>query len=166
MKTKDLTLTGLFAALIFAGTYFFKIPTGFANGYTHLGDGLLILAVLILGWKRGTIAAAIGMGLSDFIGGYFIWVIPTVIFKTIWAFTIGLFAYKLFKGKLFGWYLGAIIGGGLQIICYTSFKIYMYGSDAALLSLPLLTAQTVIGIILATVVYNVLGKSIRLNVIS
>lgn len=27
MKTKDITLTGLMAALIFIGTFFFKIPS-------------------------------------------------------------------------------------------------------------------------------------------
>ena len=161
MKTKDLTLTALFAALIFVGTYFFKIPFSFAGGYTHLGDGLLIISVLFLGLKRGTIATAIGMGLSDFIGGYMIWVLPTICFKTVWAFMVGLFAYKLCKGKTYGWYLGAIWGGLLQIIGYTLTKIPLYGLKPALIELPILTAQTVIGVIIAVVVNNVERKTVR-----
>lgn len=39
--TLDMAITGLMAALVFTGTYFFKIPTAF--GYTHLGDCMIIL---------------------------------------------------------------------------------------------------------------------------
>lgn len=45
MKTKDITLTGLMAALIFIGTFFFKIPSPF--GYNHFGDGFMLLTVFI-----------------------------------------------------------------------------------------------------------------------
>lgn len=163
MKTKDITFVGLFAALIFVGTYFFKLPISFAGGYTHLGDGLLIIAVLFLGWKRGTIATAIGMGLSDLIGGYAVWVLPTICFKAMWAFLVGLFAYKLCKGKKYGWYLGAILGGVLQIIGYTLTKIPLYGLKPALIELPILTAQTAVGFVIAIVVYNIARKTVRIE---
>lgn len=50
MKTKDITLTGLMAALIFIGTFFFKIPSPF--GYNHFGDGFMLLTVFMLGYKK------------------------------------------------------------------------------------------------------------------
>ena len=161
MKTKHMTLTALFAALIFVGTYFFKIPISFAGGYTHLGDCLLILAVLFLGTRRGTIAAAIGMGLSDFIGGYMVWILPTIIIKSLWALMVGLFAFKFLKGKPYGWYIGAIIGGLLQIIGYTITKIPLYGLKPALIELPILSLQTVIGCILAAVTYKIASKTLQ-----
>ena len=40
MKTKDITLTGLMAALIFIGTFFFKIPSPF--GYNHFGEAAIL----------------------------------------------------------------------------------------------------------------------------
>ena len=48
------------AALVFTGTYFFKIPTAF--GYTHLGDCMIILTVCLFGTRRGMLAGAIGAG--------------------------------------------------------------------------------------------------------
>ena len=45
--TLDMAITGLMAALVFTGTYFFKIPTAF--GYTHLGDCMIILTVCLFG---------------------------------------------------------------------------------------------------------------------
>lgn len=160
MKTKNLTLTALFAALIFVGTYFFKIPLSFAGGYTHLGDGLLIVAVLFLGTRRGTLAAAIGMGLSDLIGGYMIWVLPTICLKSLWAFMVGLFAFKFCKGKAYGWYLGAFLGGLLQIVGYTLIKIPIYGQKPALIELPILSVQTIAGCVIAAVIYHVVRKVI------
>ena len=52
--TLDMAITGLMAALVFTGTYFFKIPTAF--GYTHLGDCMIILTVCLFGTRRGMLA--------------------------------------------------------------------------------------------------------------
>ena len=38
--TLDISIIGLMSALVFVGTYFFKIPSAF--GYTHLGDCMII----------------------------------------------------------------------------------------------------------------------------
>ena len=37
--TLDISIIGLMSALVFVGTYFFKIPSAF--GYTHLGDCMI-----------------------------------------------------------------------------------------------------------------------------
>ena len=72
IRTVDITVTAAMAALVFLGTYIFKIPT--ISGYVHLGDCMIILTVALFGMKKGAVAGAIGGGLSDFIGGYFYWV--------------------------------------------------------------------------------------------
>lgn len=66
--TLDMAITGLMAALVFTGTYFFKIPTAF--GYTHLGDCMIILTVCLFGTRRGMLARSHRSRLSDFIAGY------------------------------------------------------------------------------------------------
>ena len=78
---KQLTKTAMMAALVFLGTFVFKIPT--PNGYTHLGDCLIFVAVLALGWKRGAIAGGLGAALADLAGGYAVWIIPTFFIKSI-----------------------------------------------------------------------------------
>ena len=108
MKTKDITLTGLMAALIFIGTFFFKIPSPF--GYNHFGDGFMLLTVFMLGYKKGAFAGAIGAGLADLIGGYTVWVLPTIVIKGMWALIIGLFMVKLGKNNKIMPYVGVGVG--------------------------------------------------------
>ena len=87
IRTVDITVTAAMAALVFLGTYIFKIPT--ISGYVHLGDCMIILTVALFGMKKGAVAGAIGGGLSDFIGGYFYWVVPTLLIKCMWALVMG-----------------------------------------------------------------------------
>ena len=108
-STLDISIIGLMTALVFIGTYFFKIPSAF--GYTHLGDCMIILTVCLFGTRRGVIAGALGAGLSDFIGGYAIWVLPTMLLKGLWALVAGWIAYKLLPGFRYSWLVGAIVGG-------------------------------------------------------
>lgn len=156
-KTYEITLTGLMAALVFVGTYFLKIPTSF--GYTHLGDCMIILTVCLLGTRKGAIAGAIGAGLSDLLGGYAVWVVPTIIFKGLWAIIMGVVAYKLLPKFKYGWLVGAIIGGLVHIICYTLIKIPLYGMEYAIIRIPVISAQTVCGIAFGSVLYLVIRKS-------
>ena len=113
MKTKDITLTGLMAALIFIGTFFFKIPSPF--GYNHFGDGFMLLTVFMLGYKKGAFAGAIGAGLADLIGGYTVWVLPTIVIKSMWALIIGLFMVKLGKNNKIMPYVGVDVGEIIQL---------------------------------------------------
>ena len=113
---KDIAIVGMMIALVFVGTFYFKIPTTF--GYTHLGDCMIILATCLLGTKRGAIAGALGAGLADLIGGYTIWVLPTMLFKASWAFVMGFVAFKLLKNFRINLWIGAIVGGLVHIILY------------------------------------------------
>ena len=102
MNTRRATVTALMAALVFLGTYIFKIPSPF-GGYAHLGDCMIILSVCLLGTGHAVLAAAIGAGLADLLGGYMIWVVPTAVIKGVWALLMGLFMYRLLKNMKFGW---------------------------------------------------------------
>ena len=109
--TLDMAITGLMAALVFTGTYFFKIPTAF--GYTHLGDCMIILTVCLFGTRRGMLAGAIGAGLSDFIAGYAAWVLPTIVLKGGWALIMGLIMYRLLPHFKYSWLAGAVTGNNV-----------------------------------------------------
>ncbi len=158
-SSKDIAIQGMMIALVFLGTFYFKIPTLF--GYTHLGDCMLILAVGLLGTKKGAIAGAVGAGLADLIGGYTIWVVPTMAFKASWAIVMGFIAFNLLKNPKYSLWVGAIAGGIIHIALYTLIKIPMFGLAYALSTLVTLTFQTISGIVLGNLLYVFVKNRVR-----
>lgn len=146
MKTKDITTTALMAALVFVGTYLFKIPVPF--GYSHLGDGMILLTVILFGWKKGLGAGMIGAGLSDLLGGYTAWVIPTMLIKGGWVLILAFFLMRFGKEKKIIWLLGSVVGGIFHVAAYSLVKIPLYGMEATMAELPFLTVQTICGIVI------------------
>ena len=59
-RITTLVMTGLMMCLVMVATMFIKIPIPMTQGYVHLGDSMIFLAVLILGKKYGAAAAGIG----------------------------------------------------------------------------------------------------------
>ncbi len=80
---KNVVLTAVFAAIVYVLTAFLKVPTH--QGYIHIGDGVIMLAAALLPMPYAMAAGAIGAGLSDFLSGYAMWVLPTVIIKVLTA---------------------------------------------------------------------------------
>ena len=108
LNVQKLTLCGVMAALVFVMTYFPKIPVPVTGGYVHLGDGAIFLSVLLLG-PLGIPAAAVGSMLSDLIGGYMVYVLPTFLIKGLVALVSFLLAeavmvlgYFLLEWALYG----------------------------------------------------------------
>ena len=159
VSLKRITKIAMIAAIIFVCTYTFKVPIAITGGYTHLGDCAIFVGVMILGRKDGTVAAAVGAALSDLLGGFLIWVIPTFVIKGVMAFVMGTVVEKVLPEKKGNWLLGAILGGILQIIGYQLVKIVLISPAAALATIPTITAQTVAGIVIGAVVITVLQSS-------
>ena len=163
MKTvsvKQLTMAGVLAALVFVLTYLPKVPVPVTGGYIHLGDGAIFLSVLLLG-PLGIPAAAIGSGLSDLIGGYMVYVVPTVVIKGLVAFI----AWKLCRKD--SW-LSAIVAFTLaeaaMVLGYFAFEAVMYGVAAAAAAILPNVIQGVAGIALGLVCVALeprLGKIVR-----
>jgi len=82
---------GMMAALVFAATYFFKLPVSVTQGYVHLGDGFILLGAALLG-TPAVAAAAVGSMLADLLGGYTLYILPTFLIKgaaagvAVWTF--------------------------------------------------------------------------------
>ena len=107
MDLKRIVRIAMMAALIFAGTYTFKIPIAITGGYTHLGDCAIFVGVMLLGRKDGALAAALGAALSDLLSGAMLWVLPTFIIKGIMALIMGLAVEKLMPEHRYGWLIGS-----------------------------------------------------------
>ena len=161
IATKDITKIAIMAALVFVTTYLIKIPS--LNGYTHIGDSMVILSALILGKKKGALAAGLGAALCDLLSGYMQYIIPTFLIKAIMVLIIATIAENLIDKTKFAWIIGSIIGCAFQVFGYGLVETIMYGFAAALLSVPANIIQSIVGIALAVVLSTVLEKSNILN---
>ena len=74
-----LVLSAMFAALCCVTTMLVQFPT--VAGYTNIGEGMCLLAGLVLGPWYGFFAAGIGSGLADLLAGYAHYVPGTFIIK-------------------------------------------------------------------------------------
>lgn len=152
-QTQQLVLTALFAALTCVATMVIRIPTPGTGGYIHPGDALVILSGLILGPAYGFIAAGLGSGLSDLIGGYLFYVPATFLIKGLIACLAAL-AYQRLSPLPKGRILGVICGGVIDIVLvaggYFCFEYFFYGLGA-LASVPANIIQGVSGLIIALV---------------
>lgn len=75
-------LAALFAAMTFALTFSIKIPMP-GGGYIHMGDAMIYLGACLLPTPYALLAAGIGGAMSDFVGGYTLYVLPTLIIKML-----------------------------------------------------------------------------------
>ena len=89
-----LVLTAIFSAMVYVLTSFVRIPTH--QGYIHVGDGMIYLAAAMLPWPYAMLTGAIGAGMSDYLAGYPLWVLPTIIIK---ALTVLAFSRNKLRGR-------------------------------------------------------------------
>ena len=81
--TQELVFTALMTALVFVATYLPHIPIPL--GYAHLGDAVIFLLALLMPRRSALFAACIGSALADLLGGFAIWVVPTLVIKFVMA---------------------------------------------------------------------------------
>ena len=81
--TQELVFTALMTALVFVATYLPHIPIPL--GYAHLGDAVIFLLALLAPRRSTIVAACIGSALADLLGGFAIWIVPTLVIKFIMA---------------------------------------------------------------------------------
>ena len=147
VAVKQLTMAGVLAALVFILTYLPKVPVPVTGGYIHLGDGAIFLSVLLLG-PLGIPAAAVGSGLSDLIGGYMVYVIPTVIIMGL----VALIAWKLYrKGSWVSAVVAFVVAEAVMALGYFAFETAMYGVAAAAAAILPNVVQGVGGVVLGLV---------------
>jgi len=93
-KTNKIILTGVMMAIVAVATMIIAIPVPFTNGYIHLGDSMVFLSVLILGWRYGAVASGVGSALADLFLGYVHWAPWTLCIKGMMALLMGLIIEK------------------------------------------------------------------------
>ncbi len=166
-KTTKIILTGLMMAMIVVATILIIIPVPFGNGYIHLGDAIIFLSVLILGWKYGAVAAGVGSALADILIGYAIWAPWTLVVKGIMAAVMGLFILKAIHKqgkKILGvpiyHLIGMVLAGCIMVAGYYVAEGVIYGNFiAAALGIPWNIVQFSTGAVLAVLLSAALYRT-------
>ena len=165
----QLVLTSLMICLILLGTIMFRIPVPMTQGYVHLGDAMIYLAVLLLGRRNGAAASALGSAMGDILGGFAFWAPWTLAIKFLMAYVTATLIRRIEsapKQPVTSSKMGinvkiasAMTAGGL-VMCvgYLIAERIMYGSWAlAAISLPWNIGQFAVGIAVTSVVYPLLA---------
>ena len=165
----NLALTGLMGALVIVGT-FISIPIPVLGDRTMIGLGnvFCILSGLLLGPVYGGLAAGVGSGVFDLVGGWAASAPTTLINKFMMAFVCGAIAWS---GRSEGRRLPRVIAGAVSgsltycvLYLFKSFveaKLEGSADEAVAILLGTKAAATIVNAIIADVVAVPLALAIR-----
>ncbi len=163
MKTKQIVLTGLFAALICVATMFLKAPValGPEAAYYNLGDCLVIFSGVVLGPFCGFACAAIGSGLADIFLGSMVYFPATFIIKGIMALVVAYICKTKKDIKILCF--SAIISEVIMVLGYFAFETALYGAAVACVSILGNAIQGALNIISFLALALLLNKNKAIN---
>lgn len=119
-------------------------PAPVTGGYVHLGDGAIFLSVLLLG-PLGIPAAAVGSMLSDLIGGYMVYVLPTFLIKGL----VALVAWKLCrKDQPLLALLSFLLAEAVMVLGYFLLEWALYGVASAAAAIGPNVVQGIAGVLI------------------
>lgn len=157
-NTKKVCMTGLFMALICISTLFFKVPI--PGGYAHLGNGFIFLAAALLGNTGGMIASGVGSALADLLGGWYMWILPTLIIKCIMGLVVAFIAPKKFTIKSPRTFIAIVTGMAEMVAGYFIAGIFLMDTVAASATqIPGLVAEDIVGIVIFYLIGFAMEKS-------
>lgn len=162
-KTLDLIMTSMLVALVFLSTFFLniKLPISVNGGLVHLGTGMLFIASILFGPKKGALAGAIGMGLFDLVGGWLLWAPITIVARGLQGFIVGKISWSNGrKGSSLALNVTAtIVSIPFMIAVYYFGEVILYGNwIVPLTSIPGDLLQNALGMIIAIPVCVALKK--------
>ena len=166
-KVYNVVLTGIMMCLVMVATMTIRIPVPFTQGYVHLGDTMIFLAVLVLGKRNATLAAGFGSGLADLLSGYAYYAPWTLAVKALMAFVVGAaLEHMEKKGQLEEGHVSlpvllAMFFGGLEMtVGYYVAASLMHGNwYTPLFSVPGNIGQFAVGMVLAFILAKALYKT-------
>ena len=96
--TKNLSITGVFTALVCIATISFTVYVPSTKGYFNLGETMVYTAALLFGPIVGAFAGGVGSMLADIFLGYYYYAPATLIIKALEGFLVGFLSRK---GRIF-----------------------------------------------------------------
>lgn len=165
-KTKLLVLTALLTALVFLCTLLFKIPVD-ADCYIHLGDAVMLFAVIMLPRGYACFAGAVGAVLADMSGGLAFWMPWTFCIKILYVLVFGFFLDLSRKTKeersILGVpvleFIGLVLGGIVEVVGYFLSERMLFGNwIPAATCIPF----NIIQVTIAAIIAELLARRIKL----
>lgn len=144
-------------ALVIICTVLLKIPVG-PDCYVHLGDAVIILAVLILPRAYACFAGPVGATLADLIGGFAFWAPWTFAVKLIMVLVLSIFISKAKKnssertvlGVNYIEFIGLIVAGIVAVLGYFVAERLLFGNWLpAATCIPFNIIQVTVGSVIA-----------------
>ena len=158
-KIHRLAMSGVFAALTCVATMFLSVrsPLG---GYFNMGDTLVLLSVLLLGKKWGTVSGAVGAALADVFLAYFLYAPATLVIKALTALTAAVIWSLLRKKNYFVLLIACILGELVMAGGYFLFELFLYDwsgcwQNLVFVNLP----QAAINAVTASLLFFLLEKT-------
>ena len=154
--TQSICLTAVMTALVFLTTFVPRIPIPL--GYAHLGDAAIFLLVLLLPRRPAFLAACLGSALSDLLGGFPLWILPTILIKFVMAWI----AWKLNGGavNLLRTAAAFLLASLWMTVGYTAFGALLYNSlSAGLASAPGLFLEGIVNTAAALLLLPVINRA-------
>ncbi|TCO80066.1 ECF transporter S component [Marinisporobacter balticus] len=136
MSVRQLTITGLMAALVLVGTMLIQVPTP-TKGYIHIGDSMVYISGILLGPVAGGLAAAIGSMFADVFSSYYIYAPATFVIKGLDALIVGYIYGKLVTGnvtttkKIVSFSVSVLAGASIMVLGYLVYESFLYGFAVA-----------------------------------
>lgn len=156
---RELCLTAVMTALVFLATFVPRIPIPL--GYAHLGDAVIFLLALSIGRRDALIAACLGSALSDVLGGFLLWAVPTLIIKFVMADIVWRIAGRGAAGRI-RIAVAFLASSVWMALAYTAFGAALYASVAAgLASTPGLLMEGLVNTVAALIVLPALQKFVK-----
>lgn len=164
---QKIVMAALMMCIVMVATMFIRVPIPGTTGYVHLGDSMVFLSVLILGWKYGAVASAFGGLLADVMGGAAAWAPWTFCIKGIMAVILGLVVKKLAEsekisrgGFIAGEAAGMVLAGIFMAAGYYVAEGVMYGNWVSpVIGIPWNIGQFAVGMVIAVVLAEALCRT-------
>lgn len=166
-KTKLLVTTALMTALVLICTMLLKVPVG-PDCYVHLGDAVILLAVMILPRPYACFAGSVGATLADLVGGFAFWAPWTFAVKLIMIIVFGLFldlSRKTAENKMILRvpvieFIGLVVAMIVAVVGYFLSEYMLFGSW-----LPAATCIpfNIIQVTIAAIISKLLSRRIKLK---
>lgn len=151
-NVRDLTMTGLFLALVTVTTIAVVVPVPATGGYINVGDTMIFVAALVGGPKMGLIAGGLGSALADIYVGYPLWW-ATLVIKGLEGLLAAVLAFRAYRtrGALSCATLGGLSIAALwMVLGYYVVQGFMVGFAPALSEVPGNLVQGFGSVVLAT----------------
>jgi uncharacterized membrane protein len=152
-NVRDLTMIGLFVALVTVTTMVVMVPVPATGGFINVGDTMIFVAALVGGPQAGLIAGGVGSAMADLLSGYASWAPWTLVIKGLEGLLAAVLAFRVYRTR------GAMSAGtlaGLSVAALWMVTGYFlvgglkYGFAAALTEVPGNLIQGFGSVVLAT----------------